>query len=56
VAIAVADFPKADGETVAVVGIAFTVEPREILGLVGPDGAGKALGLRRPVSGNLPKR
>jgi ABC-2 type transport system ATP-binding protein len=46
VSIVVEDFHKAYGETVAVAGIAFTVEPGEILGLVGPNEAGKTTMLR----------
>jgi ABC-2 type transport system ATP-binding protein len=46
VSITVKDFHKAYGETVAVAGITFTVEPGDVTGLVGPNGAGKTTTLR----------
>ena len=57
--IAVEDYHKTYGETVAVQGISFRVEPGEILGLVGPNGAGKTTTLRAlagilaPTAGRL---
>ncbi len=44
--IVVDNYHKNYGETVAVAGITFTVEPGEILGLVGPNGAGQTTTLR----------
>jgi ABC-2 type transport system ATP-binding protein len=44
--IAVEDFHKNYGETVAVAGISFSAPPGEILGLAGPNGAGKTTTLR----------
>src|SRR5207249_1600848 len=46
VTIAVEDFHKSYGETVAVEGISFSVAPGEVLGLAGPNGAGKTTTLR----------
>ncbi len=40
------DLKKNFGETAALDGLSFDVEPGEIFGLVGPDGAGKTTGLR----------
>jgi ABC-2 type transport system ATP-binding protein len=53
VTIAVDDFHKNYGVTVAVAGISFRVEPGEILGLVGPNGAGKTTTMRA-LCGILP--
>ncbi len=53
VTIAVVDFHKNYGDTVAVAGISFRVEPGEILGLVGPNGAGKTTTMRA-LCGILP--
>ncbi len=50
---------KVYGHTTVVDGVSFTVEPREILGLVGPNGAGKtstirmALDIIRPDAGSV---
>jgi ABC-2 type transport system ATP-binding protein len=46
VSIAVEDFHKTYGQTVAVEGITFQVQPGDILGLVGPNGAGKTTTIR----------
>jgi ABC-2 type transport system ATP-binding protein len=46
VSITVENFHKVYGETVAVAGISFTVEPGDVTGLVGPNGAGKTTTLR----------
>jgi ABC-2 type transport system ATP-binding protein len=59
VTIAVEDFHKTYGETVAVAGISFTVAAGEVLGLAGPNGAGKTTTLRalagilQPTRGKL---
>lgn len=58
-AIEVDGLRKSYGETLAVDGISFDVEPGEIFGIVGPNGAGKtsivecAAGLRAPDSGSI---
>jgi ABC-2 type transport system ATP-binding protein len=44
--IAVNDFHKAYGDTVAVEGLSFTIPAGTILGLVGPNGAGKTTTMR----------
>jgi ABC-2 type transport system ATP-binding protein len=46
VSIAVEDYHKVYGTTVAVAGLSFVVAPGEVLGLVGPNGAGKTTTLR----------
>jgi ABC-2 type transport system ATP-binding protein len=46
VSITVENYHKVYGETVAVGGISFTVEPGDVTGLVGPNGAGKTTTLR----------
>ncbi|MCH8923319.1 MAG: ABC transporter ATP-binding protein [Planctomycetes bacterium] len=51
--IAVEDFHKTYGETVAVSGISFDVAAGDILGLVGPNGAGKTTTLKT-LSGVIP--
>ena len=57
--IVVDDFHKVYGETVAVEGISFKVDPGEVLGLAGPNGAGKPTTLRalagilKPTRGKL---
>jgi ABC-2 type transport system ATP-binding protein len=58
-AIGVVDLKKIYGETHAVDGISFQVEPGEVFGLLGPNGAGKTTavemieGLRAPDSGSI---
>ena len=57
--IVVSDLYKAYGETRAVDGVSFTVEPGEFFGILGPNGAGKTTtlemieGLRRPDGGEV---
>jgi ABC-2 type transport system ATP-binding protein len=57
--VAVRDFRKRYGDTVAVDGISFEVRRREIFALLGPNGSGKTStlesleGLRRPDGGSL---
>jgi ABC-2 type transport system ATP-binding protein len=59
VSIAVENFHKHYGTTVAVAGITFTVADGEVLGLVGPNGAGKTTtmralaGILTPTRGHL---
>jgi len=52
-AIVVSSLGKRFGATVAVDGLSFDVQPGEIFGLVGPDGAGKTTTLRI-LAGVLP--
>ena len=58
-ALVVNDVSKVYGRTTVVDGVSFSVEPREILGLVGPNGAGKtttirmALDIIRPDAGSV---
>jgi len=52
-AIAVDDYHKAYGNTLAVAGLSFAVEGGQILGLVGPNGAGKTTTLRA-IAGIIP--
>jgi ABC-2 type transport system ATP-binding protein len=52
-ALAVRDFSKSYGPTLAVTALDFDVRPGEILGLVGPNGAGKTTTLRS-IAGVLP--
>src|SRR6059058_5998358 len=57
--ISVEDFHKSYGETVAVAGISFRIEPGDVLALVGPNGAGKTTtmralaGILTPTRGHL---
>jgi ABC-2 type transport system ATP-binding protein len=57
--IVVSDLYKAYGETQAVDGVSFTVEPGEFFGILGPNGAGKTTtleiieGLRQPDRGTV---
>ena len=41
---------KAYGETVAVDGVSFSVQPGEIFGIIGPNGAGKTTTVERASS------
>ena len=52
-ALAVRDFSKSYGQTLAVTALDFDVRPGQILGLVGPNGAGKTTTLRS-IAGVLP--
>ncbi|MDP2937047.1 MAG: ATP-binding cassette domain-containing protein, partial [Dehalococcoidia bacterium] len=57
--IQVQDLRKSYGETRAVDGLSFTVQPGEVFGMLGPNGAGKTTtvecieGLRDPDSGSI---
>jgi len=51
--IEVQDFKKSYGETLAVAGLSFRVEPNKVWGLVGHNGAGKTTTMRA-ISGLLP--
>ena len=51
--IEVTDFKKAYGDTLAVTGLSFLVEPGQVWGLVGHNGAGKTTTMRA-ISGLLP--
>ncbi|MFI6321370.1 ABC transporter ATP-binding protein [Nonomuraea sp. NPDC050556] len=58
-AIQAVNLTKRYGETVAVAGLSFTVEPGQVTGFLGPNGAGKSttmrmiLGLDRPSEGKV---
>jgi ABC-2 type transport system ATP-binding protein len=56
VSIAVVDYHKTYGSSVAVAGITFRVSAGEILGLVGPNGAGKTTTLRALAGILVPTR
>ena len=51
--IEVRDFKKSYGDTLAVAGLSFRVEPNKVWGLVGHNGAGKTTTMRA-ISGLLP--
>src|SRR5436309_15358464 len=55
-ALAVENFHKSYGDTVAVQGLSFEVPPGTILGLVGPNGAGKTTTMRALAGILLPTR
>ncbi len=58
-ALVVSDLRKSFGELVAVDGVGFAVEKNQVLGIVGPDGAGKTtlirlmVGVLRPDAGSI---